>query len=144
MGMQIEVTNIKIIQRYALACLYFASHGESWKNNYSFLSGKNECEWNEIDNKGLMNGAGGCEPDGHTIKIISLWNNNLLGHIPREVSLLTNLRVLSVYDNQLKGPLAATLGKLTSLKTLYIHGNFITGSINFMCHYNLPNLRADC
>merc|ERR1712157_267054 len=138
-----SIKDVSIIQRYAISCLYFATNGQSWINSYNFLSGSSECEWNIISNNGTISGVGGCDPDG-TIKVISLYNNNLQGHIPREIELLKNLRVLSLYDNKLKGIVTTHIKNLKGLKTLYLHGNNILGSIDFLCINNIPNLRSDC
>lgn len=133
-----------IIQRYAIAALYFATNGNLWTNSYKFLdSSKSECDWNVIDDNGDLLGVGGCDPDG-SIKVISLWNNNLVGHVPREIALLKNLRVLSLYDNKLRGLITGSLTQLKGLKTLYLHGNNLVGSIDFLCNNQISNMRADC
>ena len=103
-----------IIQRYSLVTLYFATNGHLWTNKYNFLSDASECTWNVHGDMGDIVGVGGCDPDGN-IKVISLRNNNLVGHIPREVALLKSLRVLSLYDNKLRG---LVTGALTQLKAL--------------------------
>ena len=46
----------RLIQRYILAVLYYATGGEQWKNQYSFLSQKHECLWNQ-PNDGFFNGT---------------------------------------------------------------------------------------
>lgn len=40
-----------VMQRYAIAVLYFSLGGEQWHNSYNFLSRNiNECEWGSISN----------------------------------------------------------------------------------------------
>lgn len=143
MPMNANITSA-IIQRYAIATLYFATNGHLWTNSYNFLdSSKSECEWNTLNDNGDLLGVGGCDPDG-SIKVIALWNNNLVGHVPREIALLKNLRVLSLYDNKLRGLITGSLAQLKGLKTLYLHGNNLVGSIDFLCNNQISNMRADC
>eukprot|EP00586_Coscinodiscus_wailesii_P018555 CAMPEP_0172500540 /NCGR_PEP_ID=MMETSP1066-20121228/139788_1 /TAXON_ID=671091 /ORGANISM="Coscinodiscus wailesii, Strain CCMP2513" /LENGTH=234 /DNA_ID=CAMNT_0013274825 /DNA_START=51 /DNA_END=752 /DNA_ORIENTATION=- len=62
----------KLIQRYVLACLYYSTGGPNWNERHNFLSGMDECDWNQIDEAGYYNGAGGCGIDGR-VTMIALW-----------------------------------------------------------------------
>jgi len=35
----------RVIQRYIMAVLYYSLNGQSWENQYNFLSGDHECRW---------------------------------------------------------------------------------------------------
>lgn len=141
--MLLEPTDVDFVQRYSLATFFFASGGPTWTNSYNWLSKNHECDWNVL-NTGEINGAGGCDEDGHIVKVIFLPNNNLIGTVPKEISELSNLRIFSVHDNKLRGYLTPTLRRVTSLRTLYLHGNDFHGDINFMCLANIRNFRSDC
>jgi hypothetical protein len=65
----------KIIQRYALSVIYFATAGELWRHSALFLSNLDECLWNmKVEPKYFL-GAGGCE--GGFITRLDLWGNHL-------------------------------------------------------------------
>lgn len=38
-----------ILERYALAVLYFATDGKNWKDDFRFLSARSVCEWHDDD-----------------------------------------------------------------------------------------------
>lgn len=65
----------KIIQRYVLSVIYFATAGELWRHSALFLSNLDECSWNvKIEPKFFL-GAGGCEEG--LITRLDLWGNHL-------------------------------------------------------------------
>jgi hypothetical protein len=65
----------KIIQRYALSVIYFATAGELWRHSALFLSNLDECSWNmKVEPKYFL-GAGGCE--GGFVTRLDLWGNHL-------------------------------------------------------------------
>ena len=65
----------KIIQRYVLTVIYFATAGELWRHSALFLSNLDECSWNvKIEPKFFL-GAGGCEEG--LITRLDLWGNHL-------------------------------------------------------------------
>lgn len=67
----------KLIQRYTLVTLYYATNGEGWKNQLYFLSNRDECYWNRVY-EGYFSGAGYCNPEGH-VTALALWGNSLDG-----------------------------------------------------------------
>lgn len=66
----------KLIQRYALVALYYATNGEEWKNQLYFLSNRDECSWNRVYET-YFSGAGHCK-EGF-ITALALWGNSLDG-----------------------------------------------------------------
>lgn len=66
----------RIVQRYVLAVLYFATNGPGWGDTYNFLSEHEECNWNR-KNRGYFHGVGHCE--GGFITVLALWENGLQG-----------------------------------------------------------------
>jgi hypothetical protein len=75
------------IHRYALATLFFSTNGAGWNDNGTWMSNEDECRW-------YSNGAGLCISG--SIDSLSLGGNNLVGTIPNELALLSNLCESSV------------------------------------------------
>ncbi|XP_077250841.1 uncharacterized protein LOC143890150 [Tasmannia lanceolata] len=55
--------------------------------------------------------------------------NQLIGTIPSEIGLLSNLQILRLYGNQLSGSIPPTIGNLTNLDRLRLSQNNLTGPI---------------
>jgi hypothetical protein len=77
----------KKIQRYALATLFFSTNGTSWNREDSSISDDDECGW--YNNEASLCTRG-------SIETLSLSENNLVGTIPNELALLSNLGESSV------------------------------------------------
>ena len=77
----------RILQRYALATIYFATGGPSWTNRSGWLSSDHECNWHTA----IHDVASTPICDGDTIVHLNLSKNGLGGTIPDDVSLLRNL-----------------------------------------------------
>jgi hypothetical protein len=75
------------IQRYVLATLYYSTNGDYWLVNTGWMSDSNECEWH-IDASDFAHSTETFCIDGAVVKLILL-ENNLVGNIPAEVSLLS-------------------------------------------------------
>lgn len=115
----------KLIQRYVLAVLYFATSGEEWtvcstSNGRcdDFLQSSDECLWNGI----------ACNDEGYVTEI-QLDGSNLNGHIPQELGHLTYLEELNMDDNLLTGSLPSSLGSLAFLKYMDLDKNMLTGQL---------------
>jgi len=140
-----------ILQRYALACFFFATSGEnrksSWENN-DWLHGP-ECggerytPWNGIncnsdgdvrslvfDNFGL---SGTIPPEvGYIFNLENLIlknNPELSGWIPKSLSNLSNLQQLGLYSNNLSGVIPGIFEGTKELKFINLEDNNIHGSI---------------
>jgi len=72
----------RLLQRYALATLFYATQGNGWTTSSSWLSQTNECSWYTTANAGSV-----CDSNGNII-VINLQNNHLQGSIPMELLLL--------------------------------------------------------
>jgi hypothetical protein len=85
-----EYQNVyRLNQRYALAVFYLSTNGEFWDNKTGWLSDNNECTW-------YMDGEGSdlCGVDSR-LTILDLYGNNVVGSIPTEVELLSDLKRMS-------------------------------------------------
>ena len=75
----------QIIQRYALATLYYSTNGDSWSINDFWLEDGEECgKW------ATSFGPLGCKDIGAAFSL-DLMLNNLNGIIPPEIGLMTSL-----------------------------------------------------
>jgi len=77
-------TDDQLLQRYALASLFYATGGSQWKNTSSWLSEENECSWYTTSNAAMV-----CDSSGR-ISEINLESNNLQGFLPMEIGLLAD------------------------------------------------------
>jgi hypothetical protein len=75
-------SNATKIQRYALATLFFSTNGNSWYENNEWMSDFDECRWYNSDSSLCRNDS---------IDKLSLDSNKLVGTIPNELALLSNL-----------------------------------------------------
>ena len=66
--------------RFLLAFLYATWKGRGWKNNAQWVSNEKSCKWFGVE----------CDSKG---RIVGIWmtENNLMGSLPSELTLLTNL-----------------------------------------------------
>jgi hypothetical protein len=139
-------SDMKKIQRYILAVLYYSTNGHNWVRNDGWLGNENECNWyNKADSFCNENGAvealdlfsnnlGGMIPNelallSDSLAKLSLWGNSLTGTIVREIGSLTRLTWLDLDRNRLKGNIPNQIGFLTILATLDLWGNSLTGII---------------
>jgi Leucine-rich repeat (LRR) protein len=109
--------NFKRLQRFALATFYYATGGENWMDNDGWLSDNAECTWGTL----------ACLTGRYWAIIVD--NNNLVGTLPNELTMLTNLEFLYLFSNALSGQIPSTLGLLTKLQELILLNNIITGII---------------
>ncbi|KAE8721084.1 putative LRR receptor-like serine/threonine-protein kinase [Hibiscus syriacus] len=65
----------------------------------------------------------------NTTHLNFMWNQNITGTIPKEISNIKTLKYLLLSGNQLSGPLADELGFLPNLLTFQVDWNQITGSL---------------
>jgi hypothetical protein len=105
-----SLSSARIVQRYALATIYFSTRGDSWFVQTGWLSTEDECGWFSSD-KTI------CNPDGELINL-SLVYNSLGGNLPNELALLTKLQFLDLTGNNLSGSIPAALGGISSLGKL--------------------------
>ena len=118
----------KLIQRYVLAVIFYSNHGKEWSQHLNFLTGKDECDWNDVDEEGFFSGAGACNDNGH-VTTLALWNNNLHGTIPNEIGHLMDLKVFSVSNNHLYGELPPAMYSMPRL------GEYASHSFTLLCFY---------
>lgn len=106
--------------RYSLAALYYGWGGDNWNNSTNWLKGVVSCDWFGVQ----------CDIVTGDIIELDFTSNNLVGTIPNELALLTNLVSLSLSHNHLDGTLPGdVVGSLPVLSILNLANNDFTGSV---------------
>ncbi|CAB9522694.1 LRR receptor-like serine threonine-protein kinase [Seminavis robusta] len=133
----------RIHQRFALACLYYATGGDQWRQRDNWMNHTvHECAWHsEVRNLVTQQLEPMCDEKG-VISEFGLPRNNLRNTLPPELFLLTSLRNLVLeYNLQLQGPIPDQVGQLTALARLWIHNMQQGGTIPSQVG-RLTNLQA--
>ena len=81
----------RLLQRYALATLYYSTGGEQWTTSPAWLSDAHECDWYTTDQAGRA-----CDNNDNYVQL-ELQGNNLVGTLPLEILLLSDN--LGEFDN---------------------------------------------
>ncbi|KAL3937443.1 MAG: hypothetical protein SGBAC_007454 [Bacillariaceae sp.] len=114
----------KLIQRWALAVLYYSTNGEEWKTQDKWLTNHDECEWYTADPYTPV-----CNENG-LLYSLHLRNNGLMGTLPDELVLLSNsLERFYLQVNRLTGSIPGELGGMEILENLAIGRNQLSGTI---------------
>ena len=113
----------KVAQRFVLATFYFATKGENWEHSSSFLSYKDECDWNHQSGEATTGAQ--CDAGG-SIDRLTLKSANLDGTVPRTIGLLTHLTHMDFSGNKIRGELPSSLGNLGKLTHLDLGTNLIS------------------
>ena len=113
-----------IVQRYVITLLYYATDGENWKSQASFLTSNNVCDWT---NRGIQ-----CDSLGLILEI-EIDNVGLAGTLPREIGFLENLKVLILDNNMLTGAIPSEIGLLTALQELDLSEFIFSSSFLLRC-----------
>ncbi|KAL3936743.1 MAG: hypothetical protein SGBAC_008006 [Bacillariaceae sp.] len=115
----------RIQQRYILCLLYEQMSGDNWQfgnSTSSLVSFKDktahECSWEGVT----------CNGDDY-VAVLDLWNRNLVGSIPDEITSLETLQVLRLPNNTLVGTIPERLLELPELLWLDLSNNQLTGSV---------------
>jgi hypothetical protein len=124
-----------LLSRYALAHIYYNNGGLSWNNTQNWLSPtESHCTWYGITCCKNFLFSPVCanitaDPDGVTE--LDLYNNNLIGTIPKSIALLTDVQSIFLSENWLTGsiPSENVFQPLKKLLKLYLQHNTLTGSV---------------
>lgn len=118
-----------LVQRYALCVLYFATGGVGFWDSEWLLEGVSECEFGGVVcHDGFKNDETQLE-DG-TVQQLHLGQRALVGPLPSEVGLLSNLLALDLKGNRLAGGIPEELYRLTNLKEMDLSGNELSMGIS--------------
>lgn len=122
-----EYSERQLLQRYSMATLYYATNGNEWVVNTSWLSDEPECAWfGKTDSKNRCNQRG-------ELMNLELDLNNLNGLLPPELGLLSSsLETITLSggpNSNLLGTLPTEIGYLTQLKVFVLQNNNLSGTI---------------
>ncbi|CAB9526351.1 LRR receptor-like serine threonine-protein kinase At4g08850 [Seminavis robusta] len=126
----IKYSDVRLLQRFSLATLYFATNGAAWASSGHWLSfDHHECKWSEreIECDGLE-GDEDNYADG-LITAVKLARSRLEGYLPMELSLLTNVGFVDLSENKLKGSIPSTIGTMMNLTKFVLDENQLSGPI---------------
>jgi Leucine-rich repeat (LRR) protein len=124
-------TDSRIVQRYALACIYYATYQvpTTWTGyrfaSRSLLPWQNSTGWLNEQFPDECDGWFGIRCDTQTRQVVELdfASNVLTGTMPPETALLRALQILDLYNNHVYNVGAAGndwLGNLTNLEQLFL------------------------
>ena len=105
----------RILQRFAMATLFFATMGEKWAQKQGWLSFEDECTW-------FSSADTPCDEDGNLIHLI-LRSNELVGELPEDLGLLSSLVSIELPGNGLFGTIPSSLQDVESLSILKLDSN---------------------
>lgn len=126
--LQISAEEIRI-QRFVLAMTYFrlvnpelaemTTQNRGGLSNKNWLTGVHECDWDLVT----------CDVNKEVVNL-RLNYLGLVGRIPTELSMLTNLGNLDLTSNSLTGELPSQLWSMTRLARLAMSKNELSGTIS--------------
>ena len=108
-----------ILERYALATLFYATDGNKWATVTDFLLPFSHCAWDGVV----------CDLDDRPVAL-NLVAENLGGTLPAEIGLLTSLTSMNLIGNTMVGSLPSEIGFLTDLKSLHLGGQAPEGGVD--------------
>lgn len=136
-----------LLERFALADIYFHLGGPHWHSSTNWLSSKSVCEWDKITccrHEDVELGI--CDKDAIG-KVISLdlAYNNLQGHLTEAFVLLTELRYVDLSNNKIGGEFwGFAFGQMPWIRSVELHNNRLTGSIpESLYQYDETHLGTD-
>jgi hypothetical protein len=121
----------RIRQRYALAVFHCELFGDEWfKKDFHLLGDDNECTWS-TDDLGVENDGTpkkSCNSFGD-ILTVRIKDEEFLGTLAPEVSMISTLQELSLPDNHIVGSIPTEYTSLTELERVILSSNQITGTL---------------
>ena len=120
----------RVMERYVLAVLYYATNGPAWiRNNFGYLSSADVCQWNNGLDPWLDTLALGIFCSLESVSHILLHDNGLKGVIPWELSLLSDLEGIVLDKNSLEGTIPTEVTSLSQLQIFWASSNVLTGTL---------------
>ena len=135
LGVQTPSGQLRTLQRYALATLWFLQTPERpWKekDQVNWLSEANECDWAMVtcrEKMTMTNAQGSSNDTERVVDRLGVTAQKLQGPPPQDLGLLSNLSWLDLKGNELSGSFPSFILRLTGLAFLDLAGNQFTGPI---------------
>ena len=127
----LTLEDARLVQRFVIVTLWYSTNGATWatdNTNHSvgWLEPVHECGWDEFGDgkKDLI-----CSSNEEVIQMNLLHGDDLSGHLPAELGLLSRLEKLDISRTVLSGTIPTEVGLLTRLRLLDLSRNALTGSI---------------
>jgi Leucine-rich repeat (LRR) protein len=117
-GLDIERTR----QRYSLAEMYCELQGDDWADRQQFLAPVDECDWFTTITEDI------CDMEG-IIEILRLPENNMVGTMPPELSMMSSLEEITFESNSMQGSVPEDYATMSSLRSLDLSSNALDGPI---------------
>lgn len=114
----------------ALKYIYESTQGINWANNtnWNLVTGNTPSANCDL---GIMYGItlGTTGQSSGRVVTVDLRTNNLIGTIPPEIGLLSEVDEIQMYRNQLNGEIPSEIGQLNKLTILALDNNQLSGTI---------------
>jgi hypothetical protein len=132
-----EYSSERLLQRFSLATVFYATGGGTWTNSTNWLSSReHECNWFSSASREeyAYEVTSSCASGSDTLTHLMLSNNNLTLEpnstgLPPELFLLTALTHLDLETNGLIGSLATDIANLHNLQWLRLGRNEMSGPL---------------
>jgi len=119
--MSLDPSDPWFIPRYVLVMLYYSFEGQGWTNQTGWLTDTHSCTWFGVN----------CDRLNTALREIDLGDNNLVGTIPSEINMMSDLRSLWLRNNQINGSIPhLAIGSIPELTILYLENNQLTGQMS--------------
>lgn len=132
-----EETQLNFMQRFAAASLGKAFDVDSFENSDGWMTDKDVCEWTGIEcasvDRGLnlnLDNRNRNLQNANVVAKIDLNNNNVVGVLPAEIAMFTEVTQLILYDNKISGPIPSEIFGMTQLTAVDLFNNELTGEIS--------------
>jgi hypothetical protein len=132
----------RLVQTHVLVTVYYSTGGEeAWTDATGWLDrSAHECAWRGVvcSTSGSTSNAAAAEAAAHTMTLLEMADMGLVGTLPPELHLLSNLselgrctalRQLFLHQTRLTGPIPSELGLLTNLQALAVAAADVAGTI---------------
>jgi len=114
-----------VLERYALAVLFYSTSGESsW--SFPSMNSDDVCTWNMKEKGGVGVYCGSAQDAVVDLQLASLV---LEGNIPWELVLLSNLETINFHANALTGTIPSRITELKHLRAISGSRNQLTGTL---------------
>ena len=121
------------LERYVLAVLYYSTSGPDWSllSDIPYLSGTSACTWNNGAEPDTFEEFGVYCATGNQTSVdrVVLNESNLIGPLPWELVLLTNLVAIVLDFNEVSGTIPSRITELTKLELFWALDTSLSGSL---------------